>query len=165
MGREAGRNYSYIRLSMGGSTATAILDAASTRRRQFYPFGSVFFLLVGTNDVRDPIALYTAQQVLDKAVAIAKELFTGGAKQVWIMTLPPDTSGTNRNAVRVAYNDLLRSEPNPFTGVLDLADVLETSRNSNTWKTGYNNADGYHMNATGGAAARDWLRALMFSQR
>lgn len=166
LGRDAGRNFSYVRLSVGGSRVSTVLDAASTRRRRFFPYGSIFIVILGTNDARDHVNTpTTAAAIMANLVTLYRELLAAGAKEVWACTLPPDTSATNQNAIRVALNDLIRAEPNPLTGVLDLADELETARNSNVWKTNYASGDLYHLSATGGAAARDWLRALMFSQR
>lgn len=159
LGAEAGRNFSYIRLSLGGSQVSIVNNVASTRRRRFFPYGSVFVILLGTNDLRNHVNIpTTAATVRDNLAILARELLTGGARQVWVCTLPPDTSGTNQNAMRVQLNDLLRSEPNPFHGVIDLADVLETSRNSNVWVSGFNSADNYHINDTGGQAARALLK-------
>jgi len=166
LGRDAGRNFSYVRLSASGSKVSTILDAASTRRRRFFPYGSIFIVLLGTNDARaHNVTPTTANAIMANLVTLYKELLAGGAKEVWACTLPPDTSLTKQDGIRVALNNLIRAEPNPLTGVLDLADQLETARDNNTWKTGYASDDLYHLSNTAGAAARDWLRALMFSQR
>lgn len=162
LGRQHGRNHPYIRLSLSGSRIDTVLNVASTRRRRFIPYGSIVIVLLGTNDTRASVSAATTMANLQ---TFYRELLASGAKEVWGCTLPPDTSVTNQNAIRVALNDLIRAEPNPLRGVIDIADALETSRNSNVWITGYNAADNYHPNPTGAAVLRTLLRNQLFSDR
>lgn len=64
--------------------------------------------------------------------------------------------GTSTNVLRVgAYG-------HPLTGYHEIADRVETARNSGIWKAGYTN-DGVHPNATGAAAAAPGIDTSLFT--
>jgi hypothetical protein len=56
-------------------------------------------------------------------------------------------------ANRVSLNTWLRTVPSPLTGVVEIADVFETARNSGLWKVNgtanYYTTDGIHPSALG----------------
>lgn len=162
LGRDNGRNFPYIRLGLGGSNVATVISGASAHRRAYFPYGSICIVLLGTNDVRGAVAPAT---VMANLVTLYKELYALGAKEVWACTLPPDTSVTNQNALRIALNDLIRAEPNPVRGVIDLDAAVSTAPNSNIWLPGYDSVDGYHFNNTSGAVLRTLIYNQIFSQR
>lgn len=159
LGRERGRDYSHIRLAMPGSTANVVLNAASTKRRLFWPYLTHVVCNLGLNDVRD---VNSAATIMSDLTAIHKELKTLGVKRIWQTTITPDTStpGTpgSDEGTRVALNGLIRGVPNPLYGIIDCADAMETDTDSGTWITGYNN-DAYHPNNTGGAVLRELMKS------
>jgi hypothetical protein len=112
-----------------------------------------------------PAASISAATTMANLQTIYRELLAGGVKEIYQCTITPDTSAGNQNAIRVALNALIRACPNPLTGVLETADQMEDARDSNVWITGYNAADNYHPNNTGGAVLREYLRTQLFSQR
>lgn len=85
-------------------------------------------------------------------------LFPG--KKVYVTTLSPVTIGTvsgsntwdsTREANRVSVNNAIRSGLAGAAGYFEVADIMETARNSGVWNTGYT-TDGIHGNVTGIAA-------------
>lgn len=105
-------------------------------------------------------------------LTIANLLLKRG-KRVWIHTLRPETTSTDGwittanqtpladEAGRVMMNEWLRTVPAPFSGYFELADAVETSRNSGIWKAGYT-LDGVHYGALGAAAAAEVLNPSRF---
>lgn len=101
--------------------------------------------------------------------------FYAQGKRVWAVTLPPVTTSTDSWATtgnqtvsgnetnRLGMNNFIRSIPSHVFGIIDLADTLETSRNSGIWQAtgvafGYTK-DGTHPTAGGAAAAATALSA------
>lgn len=111
---------------------------------------------LGINDVGAADSLATMQANFEK---ISAPLQAMGVK-VHGATLTPYTTSTDswattanqtvtaNEAVRVAYNDWLRTMPLNIASVIEAADIAETSRNSGKWKvTGaanYATGDGVH---------------------
>lgn len=58
------------------------------------------------------------------------------------------------NANRIILNDLIRAGLDGVTGYVEIADVVESGRNSGRWKPGHT-SDGIHENATGYQAVQD----------
>jgi lysophospholipase L1-like esterase len=114
---------------------------------------------LGINDVGTPDTLATMQANLG---AIVAKLRSQGLR-VYVCTLTPWTTSTDswattanqtvtaNEAVRVGYNDWVRTMPIGIAGVIEAADIAETARNSGKWKvTGaanYATADGVHPSA------------------
>ena len=105
---------------------------------------------LGTNDLTNGRTL--VQMQADMAL-LAGEL-QGRGLRVHCCTVPPKTNSTNTTpsaseAVRVAYNDWLRTVPLDMATCFETADTLETARNSGYWKTGDYYTDGIHVTAQG----------------
>lgn len=112
---------------------------------------------LGTNDV-NALAQSTAS-VQASAAAFWSELANRGIK-VWACTIPPCTTSTDNwlttanqtvvstEATRVALNTWIRTKPAPLTGYFDVADALETSRNSGIWKIFAGQVQGYTIDGT-----------------
>lgn len=119
-------------------------------------------LATGTNDIS---ASKTAADVQGFMTTMANNLRAEGMKKIYICTLPPRTTSTDSwattanqtqaatEAVRVAVNDWIRNTRTGFDGYFEVADILETGRNTGIWKAGYT-GDGIHPNGTGHGAAK-----------
>jgi len=136
----------------------------SFNRRMFVPGVANIIEAFGINDVRGGRTL--AQLQADKT-AFWNECAAQGI-DVWAATLTPSTTSTDSwatvanqtvgswEAVRTGYNDWVRSLPAPLKGVIEVADTVESARNSGKWKVtgsafGYT-PDGLHPNTTGHTA-------------
>lgn len=68
-----------------------------------------------------------------------------------------------KNAVRVEVNDWIRTKPAPLAAVFDMADVVESARNSGKWKAAVGGValttDGIHPSTVGHTLVADALRA------
>ena len=128
----------------------------------FWRYPDIVICNLGLNDCRAGTSAATTMANLQ---AIYRELLAGGVKEIYQCTITPDTSVGAQNAIRLSLNALIRACPNPLTGVIESADALEDARDSNVWRVGYNAADNYHPNNTGGAVLRELLRNQLFSQR
>jgi len=165
-----GKTHAYTSLAVGGDLVTQ-MTANSTVRKTF--IGSNFtdvILQAGINDITNGVSaadLLTATNVLAN-LAIAAGL------RVWKCTIAPSATSSDsfatyanqtvaaNEAVRTAYNDLIRNEVRTDNGgYIDIADIMEVGpsgfpkRNSGRWMfggTGDPNAftfDGLHESSQG----------------
>lgn len=116
---------------------------------------------LGTNDVGAPSA--SLAQMETQFTAFVNNLAARNVR-VHACTLPPNTTSTDdwtttthqtpqaHDSWRTGFNDFLRAVPAPLYSCFEVADAVETARNSGIWKANYT-PDGVHMNATGYAAA------------
>lgn len=105
----------------------------------------------------------TAIQIQGYNTVIANRLIAMGLK-VYLVTIPPRTTSTDGYATtvnqtpstgytggatseRAKYNAWVRTKPAPFTDYIELADIVESGRDTGLWKPLYT-TDGYHPNAT-----------------
>lgn len=99
-----------------------------------------------------------------QAIADLQTLWASfGGRPVYQRTLSPVSTSTDSwattanqttnasNAQRTAFNDSIRFMPAGLSGVFDVADQVESARNSGIWKAGYT-ADGTHGNQTANLA-------------
>jgi hypothetical protein len=112
---------------------------------------------LGINDIGTTPATTEAS-----LVKIANQLLGNGCVQaVYLATMPPYATSTDgfatttnqttnaNNANRVTLNDWDRTVPAPFTGYLETADPVESSRDSGLWKvtgTGCNSGNTAQVN-------------------
>ena len=113
----------------------------------------------GINDVTNG---RSNAQIQADMLAIANALVGIGVKP-YIATITPSSTSTDgwvtvvnqtthaNNAVRVANNNWRRTLPAPFKGLVEVADLAESARDSGLWKASYT-GDGLHP-LVGGAAA------------
>jgi hypothetical protein len=149
----------FINASMSGERASTFITTHS-RRAALGVYCSHIINELGINDLTVP---RTAAQLLADHQTIAG-YFPG--KRYYMTTLPPKSTSTDSwatvvnqtpdatsNAQRISFNNTLRSSlPSWAKGYLELADVMESSRDSGVWKAGYcYAADGFgiHPNSTG----------------
>lgn len=117
-------------------------------------------LCIGRNDLTAGTAAATIEGYLTR---IANALTVRG-KRVYLCTIPPSATSTDGfatvnnqttaadNPARITLNAWIRTTPAPCKGFIELADAVESARDSGKWKAGYTTA-GIHPNATGSAAA------------
>ena len=77
-------------------------------------------------------------------------------KKIYAQTIAPNSTSTDgwattvnqtpdANATNIAgYNNILRGTPSPALGYFEVADVVESARNSGKWKAPNYTADGLH---------------------
>lgn len=152
---------SYVNLSYSGSGATNSNTEYKLRHRLAVADKvriDDWYLPYGTNDLSTGT---TAAAIQANILAIAAILLKRG-ERVFCATIPPRTTSTDAwatagnqtkmatEAQRLEMNAWFRSVPAPFTACIDLADDLETARNSGLWKPEYT-LDGTHPSAAGTA--------------
>jgi hypothetical protein len=154
-----------VNLSLNGDRSDHWLNGHSRRKEIADLCGSIV-LELGVNDIR---AGKAAQQVKESNEAIIA-LFDD--KPVFPCTLEPMSSSTGDSwatlanqkplsfqAQRVAYNDMVRAGLNGSAGFFEVADAVESSRNSGKWRSngtpfGYT-IDGLHANDAGYSLIKD----------
>jgi len=99
----------------------------------------------GANDIRYFANLAAAKAQYLKYWNRMNDL---GIKVYACTILPSNEFNTAQKQMKNDLNDWIRTLPSPVYKVIEAADVAETSRNSNVWKTGYT-SDGVHPNITG----------------
>lgn len=129
-----------------------------------------WIMLYGTNDLSGG---KTGAQII-AALTAAYQLGATLGAEVWAGTLPPRTTSTDAwattanqtkassEAARLEVNNWIRTTPAPLAGYFEIADELETARNSGIWKAGYT-TDGVHPNQTGSAAGALAIDVSQFS--
>jgi lysophospholipase L1-like esterase len=151
----------HIRLSKPGERAQHFQGIGRFHRMKLSMYATHAIINYGVNDLGGGRTLAQVQADLQN-IWIALTL--RGIK-VFQTTITPRTTSTDSFATttnqtkvggqletdRIALNDWLRTVPSPLTGVFDVADAVETARNSGIWIAGYT-GDGTHPNATGYAA-------------
>lgn len=87
-------------------------------------------------------------------------------KAVYQITIPPVTTSSDswattanqtthaQNPTRQSINELIRSLPHPLTGYFEVADAVESARNSGLWKPSYT-PDGTHENQAAALAIKN----------
>lgn len=132
--RTLGQNYPTINLGVGGDQINTALGRY-TKRAAAAAYCTRIADEYGTNDIT---GARTAAQLLADKASMATLL---GGKPYYVTTLSPrrtDAAGATPatgEAERVIYNDTVRRIPAPFAGCWDVADVMESGRNTGLWRT------------------------------
>lgn len=140
--RSIGALLAYINMGVGGDSLKSFVTGSNSLRKRLINFCSGVQCEYGINDFNvngDSAATLEANIVALRAIL--------GSKQLGYDTISPQTGGTNE-AARVQFNADLRA--GTVTGVSwfsEVADVVETARNSNIWKPGYS-SDSLHGSQT-----------------
>ncbi|WNM69741.1 minor tail protein [Gordonia phage Crater] len=152
----------YINASRAGETAQQYMPGNNRRlgRWQLARYCTHALVGYGINDVKGD---RTITQLQADLLVIWNGLAAMGL-DVFQATLTPVTTGGNyttpetqvkqstaRENVRLGINAWIRSKPAPLKGFVEVADAVETARDSGIWKNSYT-TDGTHPNATGAAA-------------
>ena len=155
----------FANLAVPGESVSAFITTTAGSLRKALPSNVRFrdaVVAYGTNDIG---ALgRTGAQVIGDLKSLYASLAALGIR-VWGVTLLPRTTSTDgwattTNQTPVAgfgagshrdfVNTWLRTLPKPLTGVIEVSDVVESSRNSGLWKVSpILTADGVHPNLAG----------------
>lgn len=147
--RSIGMQYPTIKLSQSGERLYEALSRF-TYRMQIAAYCSHGISNYGVNDFRDS---RTAAQLL----ADHKTFAASFGKPYYVCTVAPMANAGNTltdatvNPLRIAYNAIIRKGDQTFAGTLEIADIVETARDSGLWISGYT-SDGLHENTTGSIA-------------
>jgi len=169
--RGIGPLYAYSSMCQNGDQAEDFV-ASHTNRAAIFAFASHAGIEYGSNDLyTNSASVATVQGLLQTIWGYMTAL--GPEKKVYQTTITPRTTSSDSwattenqaqvsgtiNGRRTALNDWIRGVPSGAHGYFDIADALETSRNSGIWKvTGVANAytpDGTHPNTTSSLMIRD----------
>jgi hypothetical protein len=161
--RSIGPHYGYVNVgSWGEGFASANAAGNYSKRIAMLSWCSHVVSARGINALRQGGENKSAATVQGEAQTFWAK-FAG--KPVWHTTLIPVSASSdnwatlanqtqNAQAAQIAaFNDYVRGRPSPLAGYFELADVIESGRNSGKWKvTGVANAftaDGVHENQGG----------------
>jgi hypothetical protein len=145
----ANDNYPWVHFGVIGNKLQRAAAMATDYANLAAALNATYFCLFGTNDVGSRTL---AQMQGD--IGTLSAAMSALAVPMYCHTLPPNVTSTNgtyapgdqtvsaAEANRIAYNDWIRTQPSG-NKVFELADTLETSRNSGFWK--YGSADNYHL--------------------
>ena len=138
----------FSNLALASDSAGNFTVALAPRRTSLLQYFSDVYCEYGINDVAGGASLAT---IMGRIKAI-KALPNVVGKQVIGCTLAPqvtvsgsngtvaedgsDQTVTGNEALRVSYNETLRGGASPFDGVVEVADLVESYRNSGKWKSG-----------------------------
>ena len=164
--RAGNANVPVFRFARNGQWASAVATM-SMYSMPMLSGSSHVAVALGTNDLLNNTRSYA--QIVGDLTTIYRAVIAEGAKPVGV-TVPPRSSSTdawataaNQTVDRVPYQggaSSIRSQVNAWiraggggllSGFIELADVVETARDSGLWKAGYT-TDGTHPNATAHAA-------------
>ncbi len=148
----------YCNTGRTGATGAPLANSLGARRRAVSQYCTDVINEMNINDV-------TSGSTLAQLQARREAVRTGvtAGVRVWNTTLAPVSTSTDSwattvnqtatasNTIRVQFNDWVRSNPAGYAGYFDIADVVESARNSGIWKAdgtpGKWTADGTHETA------------------
>ncbi len=158
--RSVGPSLAYINAALSGERAGTYI-AQHTQRAKLWAYCSHVICQYGTNDIFGSTSAAATYAYLSTIRGYTP------AKPFFQATSPPQTTSTDGwattanqttkalNAERNAYNALIRGNSNGFDGVLEVADVVESARDSGIWKAPGYTADGVHELNTANIAIKD----------
>lgn len=164
-------NIGYINASRAGDKASDWgVMGRYMQLRSAVPIGTTHAIVeFGINDITNGASLGTMQTRLGAVWAALTRL---GIK-VYQTTITPVSTSTDSwattgnqtthatNSVRTSVNDWIRTTPSPLSGYFEVADTVESARNSGIWKALYT-ADGTHPSLTGHNAAAAAVTTAVF---
>lgn len=161
--RACNGKHPYVNLSRGGEIATDWASSGHRHRRALLEgVTDCVTIDLGSNDIALSASLATVQTSLAALGTMLKRRGIRG----WLGSIPPRPGLSGPQAtVRQQLNDSMRANAafmaNWTGGYLETADVLEVSRNSNTWKTGMDSGDTVHPDDTGHIALASFITTAM----
>lgn len=158
----------YINAGFGGGTASAFNLSSGDLRRSLVQYTTDVIEHMGINDIAngaDGATIFARRQT-------SWQWFRDNHpdKPLYATTIGPDSRPSNEepisdNVDRVYLNDAIRDAdpaPDGVVGYFEIADVVETDRDSGLYKDGYS-TDFLHMNNTGNEALRDSGEIRLYS--
>lgn len=155
--RSVGPSRAFINGSCSGETAAEFV-ANRANRTALYGYCSHVVCEYGINDINGGATAAATKANL----AAVKALFP--SKPVWQTTLAPETNSTDSwattinqtalatESVRTTVNGTIRTNALGFNGVYEVADIMETARDSGIWKAPNYTGDGIHETNTANIA-------------
>lgn len=156
--RSFGDSYAYMNLGVSGTRASQFASNTSKVVQLAKAYATHVVGNFGINDIGSQTAAQCLANVQMVRTLIGLPYFhttvapRSTSTDAWATTVNQTTHATN--AVRLTLNGLLRAVPAGFSGVFELADVVESARDSGLWKVNYT-ADGLHENQAAFEAIRD----------
>lgn len=152
--RSVGRDIAFINTACS-SDKVNVAVAGYTRRAELAAYCTHVVSNYGINDLG---AGRSAAQVLNDIQSLSDII----GKPFWQATIAPFTTSTDgwtttggqtvwdatKSAQRIALNNSLRKVPRGLSGIFDIADVLESTRDSGLWSPNIT-SDGLHENVSG----------------
>lgn len=136
-------NANCLKFCMSGNSLSYQVATFTYRKTVMQNYGIKHcFVLLGTNDL--PASGDSSAGIITNLDSMAS-LLAGVGVTPHFMTLPPKSGGAE--ATRVPVNAYIRSASGTgnYGAYFELADIVETARDSGTWKTGYTNGDLLHI--------------------
>jgi lysophospholipase L1-like esterase len=149
----------YVFISRGSTLARDWPNRGSRYSAQLLNRCTHALVTFGTNDLTNS---RTLAQIQADLTAIWQAQVDRGIK-VYQATILPNTTSTDSwatlanqtpvasNSVRTQLNDWIRTIPAPLSGIVEIADIVESARNSGKWivngTANYPTADGTHPSA------------------
>lgn len=147
--RSIGGSYGYTNWSTGSYAASNVV-ASHTNLAAIKDYFSHVICQLGINDIGvEGASAATTLARLQSIWGYFSGKVIGQSTIVPAVTSNVDNTPRAYNAARVALNDLLRASPAGLDMLFELADVLEASRNSGTFGSLSNTADGVHESPAG----------------
>ena len=161
LGTDFGKDYCNLLLAQSGDQAQSFMTNNKVRSL-FVPACTSVLSNYGLNETYSG-ANYTLGTLQTQLTSFWTWLTNQNIK-VWQTTISPYTTSTDnwattgnqtifnsdRNTVRTQLNDWIRTTPSPLSGYFEVADTVETSRNSGIWKAAPAlTGDGIHPNVSG----------------
>lgn len=153
---------SFINTAKDGQKITHLIDPKNTWiRNQMAAYATHAFVELGVNDLASTDTLDTIKTNLTTLWNILANLglkvyqstitpiSTSTDSWTTVNNQTPSTTNDFQNK-RLALNAWIRSQPSPLSGVVELADIVESARDSCKWKAGWT-ADGTHPTESGHA--------------
>lgn len=155
------------------STFTATATGDPFGQKSLASLGRRIVCHYGNNDLTGSPSLATMQTRL----SAIWQIFVDRGCVVYQGTLTPRTTSTDTwattanqtpeanygaSSTRTQLNDWIRTIPSPLTGYIEVADAVESARNSGLWKAPDYTADGVHPRDTGHAAIAAIVPAGVF---
>jgi lysophospholipase L1-like esterase len=180
-----GDNYGFFVRAIDTTFGYALLCHSGERAEHFMGLNRLYRILRtkglthavvqhGINDINGGLSFAT---VRDNLLDIYNELANRGIK-VFGTTITPVTNSTDNwatvanqslkpnEAARVQLNNWIRTKPAPLSGYFEVADTVETARNSGKWKVGTVHIPdglGIHPNAAGHQAMKAAIDLTAFN--
>lgn len=173
-GPHFGSSYNVLHVGGDGESVVTFASTGGSIQRRRIIQGSTSALVIYAWTHYAQASLSAAQADIQALWAMLKSM---GIQNIWQCTCPPYTNSTDgwittqnqtpttspaNEAIRVGLNNWFRTIPSPINGIFEIADVLESGRNSGVWKPNYT-TDGLHWGggATNAAAAEAGIIAAI----
>lgn len=151
--RDIGPSYAFVNAARSAGALKIGIDDGFSKRVDAAKYCTHILSNYGINDIASGVnptqfiaALESLAALFSQPVYQATIAPQNASTDGWVTT-ENQTVGA-KEAERISVNNTIRAGVSGVTGVLEIADVVETSRNSGIWKAGYT-ADGTHETPTG----------------